>query len=352
LIVKCSVPFAVCSYSSVSRTFLPWTPFGGAAMAVRSKIASTLVEWVGREALELVSPGTGWPSHFRARSTSDWIPVAAYIGPIGHSQRGRDDVERRFQNPGKNRPIVEIPGELGLLLGLYEGDGTHLLVGMDVEKRLGRETRQSLFMPLHLLRSADAWGWAEHFSDAGEKLIAFHPRLLPIYIELRKSAVDVPSRHLEELLHASGAGHVESAPEALERAISSVSRLVRDAVFSRDVCAAYHGRCAMCGLDFSLIEGAHIYPVAAPGSEDEVWNGLALCRNHHAAFDSHILYVEPITGRVRLHPELIRENTAGCKAFVTATFDVLAPPRIRSQRPRPEMFEKRYEFFKPKYSWL
>jgi hypothetical protein len=321
---------------------------------LRREIANRLAEWVGDDVVNVIDAGTGWPSHLRIRTPSDWVNAAAYLGPIGLSHRGRDDVERRFQNPGGNRPIVDVPGEVPLLIGLYESDGTRLLVGMEVQKRLARSTRQSLFMPMHLLRSADAWGWAEHFSDAGERLVALTPRLLPIYAEIHHSRVDISPDQIERLLAASGVVDGEVGTEPIERAIASVNRLVRDAVFSRAVREAYGGRCAMCGLDFTLVEGAHIYPVAAPGCEDEVWNGLALCRNHHAAFDSFFIHVHPASGRVRLHPELVAGRTlgSGCKAFVDATFPELVTPKSKALRPRSDMFERRYEFFKPKYSWV
>ena len=323
-------------------------------MVSRKYIGSELVDWVGAESLELVEAASGWPSHYRAKTPSGWVRVAAYLGPIGHSQRGRGDVERRFQNPGSNRPILSTPGELPLLLGAYESDGTRLLVGMEVGKRLGKKTRQSLFMPLYLLRSAGYWGWAEHFSDVGEQLVAFAPRLLPVYVDLRQSGVEIPANAVEQLVVASGAGDEEAGSDAVRRAIATISRLVRGAEFSRDVRKAYDGHCAMCGLDFTLVEGAHIYPVSAPGSKDEIWNGVALCRNHHAAFDSFLLYVHPKSQRIQLHPRVIEQSShiAGCKAFVDATFPTLAPPRQAADRPRRAMFEKRYEFFNPKYSWV
>jgi hypothetical protein len=319
----------------------------------RDRTARDLVDWVGADALELVDAATGWPAHFLARTISDWVRVATYLGPIGHSHRGRGDIERRFQNPGKNRPLHATPDQISLLIGLYESDGTRLLVGMDVQKRLGKSTRQSLFMPLQLLRSAETFGWSEHFSDTNERIVAFTPRLLPIYVELRSSGIDIAAEKLEQLVFASGAGDVESGADAVRRAMTTVSRLVEDAKFSRAVCDAYDGCCSMCGLGFSLVESAHIYPAGAPGSEREVWNGLALCRNHHAAFESFFVHVDPVSNRVRLHPDLIdmAKKAPGCKAFVEVTFPTLATPRNRDSRPRPEMFEKRYEYFKPKYAW-
>jgi hypothetical protein len=322
-------------------------------MASRKAIANELSEWVGADGIELVNPASGWPAHFRARTLSDWVSVDAYLGPIGHSQRGRQEIERRFQNPGKNRPITPTPDAVSVLIGLYESDGTRLLVGMDAERRIGRSTRQSLFMPLHLLRSGGAWGWAEHFSDSGERLIAFRPELLPIYIELKRSCVDAAAEDIEQLVVAAGANDAELGAEAVTRALDAAKRVVRRGLFSRRVKTAYGGHCAMCGLDSSLVDAAYIYPLTASGCEDEVWNGLALCRNHLAAFDSCMVHVDPKSGRIRLHPELMARARVvpGCRAFTGATFPVIETPRSKDLRPRAEMFEKRYRFLKPKYSW-
>ena len=66
--------------------------------------------------------------------------------------------------------------------------------------------------------------------------------------------------------------------------------------FANDVMIAYNRRCVVCGLELpkiggmgrSGIEAAHILPWA-DFDLDVVTNGLALCRNHHWAFDSRII---------------------------------------------------------------
>ena len=109
----------------------------------------------------------------------------------------------------------------------------------------------------------------------------------------------------------------------------------------------------MCGLNFSLVAGAHIYPVSAPGSSDAVWNGVALCHNHHAAFDAHHVWVHPLTFAIALHPHMRKraQVSAASEAFVTTTWPELRVPSRLANRPRPAMFVNRYEYFSPKYSW-
>ena len=61
--------------------------------------------------------------------------------------------------------------------------------------------------------------------------------------------------------------------------------------FRQAVIEAYDYKCSFCGLKLSSpdslaweVEAAHIVPNNARG-KDDVWNGIALCRTHHWAFD-------------------------------------------------------------------
>lgn len=61
--------------------------------------------------------------------------------------------------------------------------------------------------------------------------------------------------------------------------------------FRHAVIEAYDHRCAFCGMKINSpdsltweVEAAHIVPHSLMG-KDDIWNGLALCRLHHWAFD-------------------------------------------------------------------
>lgn len=65
--------------------------------------------------------------------------------------------------------------------------------------------------------------------------------------------------------------------------------------FRFDVFRRYGAKCAACDLAVeALLEAAHILGVSDGGSDDPR-NGLALCRNHHRAFDALLLAVDPAT---------------------------------------------------------
>jgi hypothetical protein len=152
------------------------------------------------------------------------------------------------------------------------------------------------------------------------------------------------------LLDAAG----PDAPAAAERARRTGTALVRDARFARRVLEAYGGQCAMCGLDVGLVEAAHIYPVAAPNSPDQPWNGLALCANHHLAFDRHLMGVRPAGLEIVFGQKILDQvvHSAAVERLVKGTFPSLTAPPRQSAQPRVKMFEMRYEFYGESYAWL
>jgi putative restriction endonuclease len=65
---------------------------------------------------------------------------------------------------------------------------------------------------------------------------------------------------------------------------------VRNAAFRKIVISLYQQRCTLCGLRIidrdgqNIVDGAHIKPFSE-FRDDRFDNGLALCKNHHWAFD-------------------------------------------------------------------
>ena len=66
--------------------------------------------------------------------------------------------------------------------------------------------------------------------------------------------------------------------------------VVRNGAFRKIVVSLYEQRCAFCGLRIisadgqDIVDGAHIKPFSV-FRDDRFVNGLALCKNHHWAFD-------------------------------------------------------------------
>ncbi|WP_071190033.1 HNH endonuclease [Trichormus sp. NMC-1] len=66
--------------------------------------------------------------------------------------------------------------------------------------------------------------------------------------------------------------------------------LIRNAFFRKAVVSVYDCQCAFCGLKVTkignqnIVDGAHIKPFSA-FYDSRIHNGIALCKNHHWAFD-------------------------------------------------------------------
>ena len=320
----------------------------------RTDHATNLQRSLGSESLEIVELQNGWPTLCKVRSVSRWRPVALFVGRLGLSHRGRDDVERRFQNPGKDRPMHCPPGYHPVLVGLSYSDERELtvIVGMDPMRRLGLTTRFSMFVPLETLRQAAVTGWVDHVSTSEETVHILRPELFPVLASLTEpGSIAIPE--VGAIVEASGLLDDPEDSAAVERARVAALRVARRSDFGKKVVDAYGGHCSMCGLDSGLVDGAHIYPVQAPSSPDRVWNGIALCPNHHRAFDRHAVFVEPESLSVTVHPDLqeAAESNEACAALLSLTRETMRAPGRRAAAPRPEMFQRRYEYFDRAYRW-
>ena len=86
--------------------------------------------------------------------------------------------------------------------------------------------------------------------------------------------------------------------EAAESRRAYITTIVRQRLHQRSfrerVLQAYEQQCACCRLRHQeLLDAAHIIPDIDPAGVPEVRNGIALCKLHHAAFDSYFLAIRP-----------------------------------------------------------
>lgn len=128
--------------------------------------------------------GSSWPATGSLSIADRRYDVSIYARVIGGSSRG-NSLERRFQNPSQRAPIVDDPQRHELLLGLWveRGDEQSVIVAFDAQRRIGKTTRFSMFMPLSLLEQAADTGFATHETTSGETLYAFRPENIGRYIE-------------------------------------------------------------------------------------------------------------------------------------------------------------------------
>jgi putative restriction endonuclease len=89
---------------------------------------------------------------------------------------------------------------------------------------------------------------------------------------------------------------------------ATVRRRLHQQGFRERVLHAYREQCALCKLRHrELLDAAHIVADREPEGEPRVSNGLALCKLHHAAFDSYFLTVGP-EYRVIVRRDLLEEE--------------------------------------------
>jgi len=75
--------------------------------------------------------------------------------------------------------------------------------------------------------------------------------------------------------------------------VEEVVRLIRERRFGSVIRELYHERCSLCDIGFRLrghplaLEAAHVIPLQNRGVIGDVRNGILLCSNHHALFDSY-----------------------------------------------------------------
>ncbi|HEX6348520.1 MAG TPA: HNH endonuclease [Candidatus Dormibacteraeota bacterium] len=153
---------------------------------------------------------------------------------------------------------------------------------------------------------------------------------------------------------AVDSGLVESVASADDVAARRkyTARLVRQRLHQADfrlrVLAAYRRQCAMCRLRHAeLLDAAHIVGDTEPLGEPAVSNGLALCKLHHAAFDSQIVGVRPDLV-IEVRSDVLRERDGpmlrhGLQGL--AGQRIWIPTKTEEQPSRP-LLEQRFELFK------
>lgn len=89
---------------------------------------------------------------------------------------------------------------------------------------------------------------------------------------------------------------LEKAHGKAGEAIPTYEKPVRDQGFRRAIVSAYARRCALCGISiqspkgYTVVEAAHIIPWSE-SKNDDVNNGMALCRLCHWVFDEGMMGV-------------------------------------------------------------
>ncbi len=130
--------------------------------------------------------------------------------------------------------------------------------------------------------------------------------------------------------------------------LSETRRRLHQPLFASRVMLAYADRCAVCMLHHRpLLDAAHIIPDSEEKGLPIVPNGLALCKIHHAAYDSDILGIRP-DHTVEIRHDLLDEIDGPMLRHGLQQHHgqkLMNLPSRRADRPDPERLWVRYRRF-------
>jgi putative restriction endonuclease len=141
------------------------------------------------------------------------------------------------------------------------------------------------------------------------------------------------------------------APEtAIERryALREVKQRLHQSSFREALIAAYGGRCALSGLPApDLLDAAHII-----ADKDDLMgqpvipNGLALSKLHHAAFDTHLIGIDP-DYRIRVSDRLLSlRDGPQLEALKQLNGGAIVLPNRKRDYPDRDRLDRRFSAFK------
>ena len=242
------------------------------------------------------------------------ISILVYAWSATHGGKTRKGYEFRVQMTGVTPPLAREAGAITILLGLSPGEGVMTAWDPAYHENFTAGS-SSLQTRREAIDAALATGWGFHRRENDEIAVSFLDEYLAPYIEAQHALHAIDSIEALEALERAAGGEMalaevtanipsgevpaefaagapaEDEAEAPERLTRFVRQTVRDQSFSRRVLVAYDYTCCGCGVQLGLVQGAHIIPVAARPNYS-TRNGLALCANHHLAYDNGLFAVD------------------------------------------------------------
>ena len=241
------------------------------------------------------------PFKVRAFRDNADVRLLIYVWNITHGGGvARPPDEYRIQLTGVTPPLMVEPKVNTLLLGWSETWA--LFAAYDVTRHMTfSQASPSIQFRKDVVVAALASGVGFHRRTNGELVVVFRPEFLMTYAErpnlLHRSTVSHVKHmetHIAEVAAVvDGESITRPTDETIERrdpAAAMVSRALRDNGFRARVVRAYAHSCAACGLQFDILDAAHIVPVSDVRNFS-TRNGLCLCPNHHRAYDNRLVSI-------------------------------------------------------------
>jgi putative restriction endonuclease len=292
------------------------------------------------------------PARYRIYRDDRAFTARVYIWNITHGGGPRSAEEYRIQITGlaHDHFAPEIGGKT-LILGWWAND--EVFAGFDYRRHSGPlGGSPSMQIGLPALQAAVADRFATHRKHTGELAVAFRPDFIGTYTENLEALHDTGQIPAEVQLLTRIANQPTEVPDRdieneiarpRQWAVAETRRALRALDFGERVLNAYNHRCAICGMQLRLLDGAHILPVAEPDSTDETANGVALCALHHRAYDRSLVTFDA-DYRVHINETRVQELRAAGLAGKLRDFrgnlrEVIHLPPERAHRPNREFVE-------------
>lgn len=221
-----------------------------------------------------------------------------YAWTLTHGGRPSLPDEYRIQMTTVTSPLSLNPKGYTVLLG-YEPN-LKMFGGFDLRRHHRFTTGSpSVQIDIKCIHKAMQDGLAFDRKDNDEIAVGIRPDQILSYIanasELHRLGASAAMYGL--LVRASALEKITERelsrlPQERRKIVSTVNRLSRAACFRQQVLTAYGNRCALSRLQLRLVDAAHILPVGAEGSTDDIQNGLALSPTFHRAFDNGLVFLD------------------------------------------------------------
>jgi putative restriction endonuclease len=303
----------------------------------------------------LISPPTKNPRRFVVQSGQNLFELWVYVWTLTHGGgAARPKNEYRIQLTGVTPPLELNSVGPTILIG-YEPN-SKCFAGFDLNRHKRFSVNSpSIQIPITVLHTALQHGFSFATKGNNEIAIGFRPdqflayalnaELLHTYgadaktIDLLAKAAALEPIRSEEL---------KKVAKDRQRVVATVSRLSRDSDFRRKVTIAYDRRCAVTRMQLRLVDAAHILPVGAKGSSDEVYNGICLSPTYHRAFDRSLIYLDESLD-MRINPAQERELArlgldGGIVDFKSYLNKRIHLPADRRQWPQPNLIREANRF--------
>lgn len=131
-------------------------------------------------------------------------------------------------------------------------------------------------------------------------------------------------------------------------ALREVKQRLHQASFREAVITAYRGRCALSGLrEPVLLDAAHIIEDRnEPFGQPIVQNGIPLSKTHHAAFDAHLIGIDP-NFKIHLAEKILQQRDGPTlEAMKRLHLSRIRLPSRERDMPDRDRLALRFELFK------